>query len=113
MTKIPPPPPGLRASGRALWTSIVDRHDLAVHESLVLVEACRIADRCDALNDAINKTKGIDKGLLVEARHQQITLTRLIASLRIPEPGQTGKKPQRNRPRGTYHEERNVPYENT
>jgi hypothetical protein len=85
MTTPPAPPPGLRTSGRALWTSIVRRLELETHETLVLIEACRIADRCDQLDAVIQQTKVLDKEMLVEARHQQITLTRLIASLRLPD----------------------------
>jgi hypothetical protein len=113
MTAPPSPPPGLRTSGRALWTSIVRRLELETHETLVLTEACRIADRLDALNAAIFTAGGLDHQLLVESRHQQITLTRLIASLRLPDdlsdPSKGSRKQQRNRPRGTYHEERKSP----
>lgn len=42
-------PAGLLASGSRLWRSVVTDYLLEVHEELLLVEACRCADRLDRL----------------------------------------------------------------
>ena len=43
------PPAGLLPSGRRLWQAVVGDYDLEVHEELLLIEACRCADRLDRL----------------------------------------------------------------
>lgn len=42
-------PRGLRTSGKRLWTAVTDASDLEEHERLLLRQACRTADLCDAL----------------------------------------------------------------
>jgi hypothetical protein len=63
---LPKPPAGLKAPGKALWTSIVsdvpadlelDARDLAV-----LGEACRLADTAAALQRAIDRDGVVAKG---------------------------------------------------
>jgi len=44
---VPKPPAGLRKAGRALWTAVLTDFELTEHESVVLREACRIADSLD------------------------------------------------------------------
>lgn len=88
----PKTPPGLKAGGRKLWTSVTDEFDLAAHELTVLLQACRTVDSLDAL-EAIVREEGVTnvspQGVrahpaLVEARQQRVTLAKLVASLRIP-----------------------------
>jgi hypothetical protein len=107
---VPLKPPGeLQKSGREMWAAVHQRLDLDRHEQQVLLEACRVADRLDALAAAIRKhgvllPNGDAVGALVEARQQQITLARLIASLRLPEDlNEPTRRPQRRgAARGTY-----------
>jgi len=80
-------------AGRALWRSVLGEFELGGHERLILANACRVADTCDALQEVI----GRDGPMLVtadggprthpacrELRQQRITLARLIVSLRVP-----------------------------
>jgi hypothetical protein len=107
----PSAPKGLGASGRRLWRSVSDDYELDVHEELVLLQACRCADRLDTLAaqvaDAppmVTTSRGDEAPhpALVESRQQSVTLTRLLASLRLPS-GETGPRPQRRgAARGTY-----------
>lgn len=105
----PAPPEDLGDAGRALWDALADSFDFETQEAALLVEACRVKDRLDAL-DSVVRDQGVTvtspQGVkahpaLVEARQQQITLSRLIASLRLPD--EEDNKPQRRgRSRGTY-----------
>jgi len=102
---------GLGSSGTALFTSIDDHYELEVHERLLLVEACRTADRLNAIADAlasapltVTNARGDEAAqpLLSEARQQQLVLARLIASLRLPS-GEADERPQRRgAARGSY-----------
>jgi hypothetical protein len=67
--------------------------ELDEHEQLLLVEACRVADRLQRLADesdgaplTTQNFKGDDVAnpLLVEARQQSLVFARLLASLRLP-----------------------------
>lgn len=104
-------PRGLEKSGRALWRSVVDEFELEKHEELVLLEACRVADRLDRLaTEASEKPLVVTNfrgdetthPLLVEARQQAITLTRLIASLRMPGGDEDARPQRRGAARGAY-----------
>jgi hypothetical protein len=103
-------PKELRRSGREVWNAVVQHLDLDRHEVQLLLEACRTADRLDALAADIAERGTVlpDGGLhpaLKETREQQIVLTRLVASLRLPE---DLKQPNLRRPqrrgsaRGVY-----------
>lgn len=104
-------PAGLGESGAALWVSIVGDFDPAVHERLVLLQACRAADRLDdlALEAAVSpvtveNSKGdqVAHPALTESRQQSLTLARLLAALRIPD-GEDDDRPQRRGgARGAY-----------
>ena len=108
MTK---PPKDLGPAGRRLFTSIADEFDLEIFEELLLLEAARCADRLDTLAAAqkgadlvITNSRGdlVTSPFLVEARMQQINLTRLLASLRLPQ-GESDARPQRRgAARGAY-----------
>ena len=107
----PKVPKGLATSGQRLWRSVVEGYDLDVHEELLLLEACRCADRLDRLAtdsaDAplvVTNSRGdqVSHPSLVESRQQQITLSRLLASLRLPSGEETGRPQRRGAARGSY-----------
>ena len=86
-------PAGLAASGRRLWDSVASGYELDVHEEILLLEACRCADRLDrlAVEVAAHPVVGVNaKGDPVvhpaqaESRAQALVLSRLLASLRLP-----------------------------
>jgi hypothetical protein len=94
-------PDDLGPRGLALWRSIADEFDLPQHEAQLLHEAARVADRLDALHEVV-KAQGVTiqsphgvkaHPALTEARQQELVLTRLVASLRIPD--EDDRRPQR------------------
>jgi hypothetical protein len=108
-------PRGLDAAGRRLWRSLTGHYDFEEHELAVLVVACRTVDRLEdvatALADAPLTTTNargdlVSHPLLVEQRQQSITLTRLLASLRLPtgetEDGDLVRPQRRGGARGAY-----------
>lgn len=107
-------PDGLSDSGERLWRSISDDYDLDVHEQLLLLQACRCADRLDelaaeALANPITviNTKGdrITHPAIVESRQQALVLSRLLASLRLPSgevDGDLVRPQRRGAARGSY-----------
>ncbi len=111
MSSPPKPPSGLSPSGRRLWRSINEHLELDAHEIVLLLEACRVADRLDALEARIASDGPLFAGrphpALVEARQQQLVLARLIASLRLPNDLQAPK--ERERPAATRWGPRRVP----
>ncbi|MFE2466243.1 hypothetical protein [Streptomyces mirabilis] len=104
-------PDGLGESGTRLWESVADPFELDVHEQLLLLQACRTADLLDRLSAEVaaggltvvnQKGDRISNPVVVEQRQQSITLTRLLASLRMPS-GEEEKRPQRRgAARGSY-----------
>lgn len=107
----PKPPKGLGVAGRQLWRSIADDYDVEEHERLLLVEACRIADRLDRLAEESNgapltvtnfKGDEVANPLLVESRQQAIVFARLLASLRLPTGEEENRPQRRSGARGTY-----------
>lgn len=111
---VPAPPKGLRASGRRLWRAALTDYAFDVHEEMILLEACRCVDRLDLLAaeaesspvTVINwRGDPVAHPALTESRQQSITLTRLVASLRMPSGEQGGEliRPQRRgASRGVY-----------
>jgi hypothetical protein len=103
----PPAPAGLQTAGKRLWREINRRLELDAHERELLLQACRCADRLDEL-DGIVKAEGLMRdgrphAALVESRMQQVTLARLIATLRLPEDLEATSRPQRRgAARGVY-----------
>lgn len=116
-------PKGLGERGRTLFKDVTDANELDSAQTVILVEACRTADRLDGLDDVI-QGKGVlelmhfrvpdrlnDDGVLTvhltvdgamsEARQQQNILKQLLVSLRLPDEA-TGKKPQSRGARGAY-----------
>jgi hypothetical protein len=106
-------PNGLAEAGRQLWASVVDDYDVEEHERLLLTEACRVADRLDAIAAELEgapltmqnfKGDPCPNPLLGEARQQGIVFSRLLASLRLPSGDENdATRPQRRGgARGTY-----------
>jgi hypothetical protein len=101
------------SSGRELWAEIEGEYSLSTPEKLVLKQACRAADRLDEIQAEMNgqalvvpgKMQPVANPLMVEFRLQAQLLTKLIASLRIPDstPEQEANRPQRRGgARGSY-----------
>ena len=93
-------PKGSSVNARKLWEEVTSRYDLDQHEEGILREACRTVTDLDALAGVIARDgiMGADDRVhpaLVEARQQRITLTRLVASLRLPEDIPLDGRPQR------------------
>jgi hypothetical protein len=99
-------------SGRELWAEIEGKYSLNVPEKLVLKQACRAADGLDEIQAEMNgqalvvagKVQPVANPLMVEFRLQAQLLTKLIASLRIPEsaPEQMNRPQRRGGARGSY-----------
>ncbi len=103
-------PAGLASTGRRLWQSVLEDYELDVHEQLLLREACRCADRLDLLaaelSGPVLQTNGRGEPsahpALAEGRAQQLTLARLLASLRLPSGEMAGRPQRRGAARGAY-----------
>lgn len=104
-------PKGLRQSGKRLWRDVQEVYELDVHEELLLLQAARCADRLDTLAEEASKSPTVvtnAKGdqvahpALTESRQQSITLTRLIASLRLPSDEDDARPQRRGAARGAY-----------
>lgn len=108
-------PPGLDAAGKRLWRTLTgaDGFEFDEYEASLLLQACRCADTLDRLAAeaaagpvTMTNHRGdrIAAPALVESRQQSITLSRLLASLRLPSGEQEGeRRPQRRgASRGSY-----------
>ncbi len=104
-------PAGLKASGAALWRSVVEDFDLSEHERAQLLQAARLTDTLDQLQAVLttegptvpDPATGASKPspVLVELRQQRITLARLLGALRVPDADD--RRPQRRTgARGVY-----------
>jgi hypothetical protein len=97
-TRPPRAPKDLGPTGRRFWRTLTTDYDFAHHELAILRAAARTVDRLEALAEAeatadvlIDDPKrglGINP-VIVEQRQASQALARLIASLRIPEDGQS------------------------
>ncbi len=110
MSKAGTTPAGLASAGRRLWQSVLEDYELDCHEQLLLLEACRCADRLDALAAAVTGSVLTTNGrgevqahpAVVEARQQSLTFARLLASLRLPTDDVAGRPQRRGAARGAY-----------
>lgn len=104
---------GLAVAGKRLWRSVTDVYDLEAYEEALLLQACRCADTLDRLAaEAASGTVTVENfrgdqvahPALTEGRQQAITLSRLLASLRLPSGEEFGDaRPQRRgASRGAY-----------
>lgn len=94
-------PDDLAEGGRTLWVGVVDRHQLDGGELAILLEACRAKDRLDRLDEVIRPDPRAALAAMSEARATTISMLRLLAALRLPDP-RTGRRPQYRGPRGVY-----------
>ncbi|HHU09319.1 MAG TPA: hypothetical protein GXZ60_04795 [Intrasporangiaceae bacterium] len=95
-------PDGLSSGGRALWQQITEAHELDAAQSAQLLEACRMKDRCDHLDEVARITDAESVVSYVElvklANATANTMKQLIAALRLPDAA--GVRPQYRGPRG-------------
>ena len=103
-------PPGLLAAGRSLWKSVTDEYELDTHEELLLLQASRCADRLDAMAEVLasapltvtnHRGDEVVHPLIAESRQQALTLSRLLASMRMPS-GDEARPQRRGAARGAY-----------
>ena len=120
----PRAPKGLGERGRRLWKQVQEDALLDPGQTVILEEACRLADRLDEL-DSIIQGKGVLRlmqfrlqdvfeddderrtvvevkfnSVLAEARQSQNVLKQLLVSLRLPD--EAGVRPQKRGSRGAY-----------
>jgi hypothetical protein len=107
-------PAGLSVSGLRLWESVARDYELDVHEELLLLQACRTADRLDRLEVeaadgpvtvANHRGDSVAHPAMIESRQQSITLARLLAALRLPageDGGELARPQRRGGARGAY-----------
>lgn len=108
-----PTPSGLKTGGRRLWVEVTEEFTLHQHELQLLQEACRMADRLDAIHKAMVGQPLVVKGargddvthpLLVESRMLGQAFARVLASVRLPdeEDGEDKRPQRRGGVRGPY-----------
>lgn len=109
-------PRGLASQGKRLWVDVVESYELDQHEVALLTAACRTVDRLEDIAEALANAESLTttnaRGdlvahpLLVEQRQQGISLSRLLASLRLPsgetEDGALIRPQRRGAARGAY-----------
>jgi len=87
------PDGGFSPAGKRLWDSVLDEYELSEHELAVLRQACRQADRLEAIERAlegapltVRNVRGdlTSHPLLGESRQASALLARLIAALGLP-----------------------------
>jgi hypothetical protein len=100
-----------------LWREVLREYELGEHERVLLQEAARTADVCDALQAQLDEDGVLlswgagwrNHPVIAELRQQRVVLARLLVALRVPadEPqDQRQQTPdrfqQRGGPRGFY-----------
>jgi hypothetical protein len=111
--RVPKPPAGLKASGKALWREVQVEYELEEHEAGLLLTMCRTRDRLDDLAAVVAREGVIEAGTgrvhpaLVEHRQQAIAFARLSAALRLPagdegDPAANRRPQRRGGVRGSY-----------
>ncbi len=110
--RIPRTPKGVGPQGKRLWAEVLGEHELTQSELAILTAACRcitvlerIADELEgsqALTSTTSSGSVVSSPLLVEQRQQAASLTRLIASLRLPEESDVARPQRRSGARGAY-----------
>ena len=101
MTELRPtePPEGLKPRGRGLWREILQTYALDAGELLLLAELCATVDRIDELDRELaeqgltvtGKRGQLPKAnpLLTEIREERKAVSRIVAELALPMPGET------------------------
>jgi len=85
-------PMGLKLGGKRLWRRVMSDFELAQHEEVVLLQACRIVDVLDRLQKVIEEgdvvvhsPQGVKTNpAVVEFRQQAMALAKCMAALNIP-----------------------------
>ncbi|WP_068483469.1 hypothetical protein [Pseudoclavibacter helvolus] len=90
--QVPEPPGVLRDRGSELWRNLHATLEFDLHETVVLIEACRTLDRIDGLQTVLDRdgltTTGSTGQTIVhpavaEQRQQQASLARLVSQLNL------------------------------
>jgi len=98
---VTPPPAGLGRKGAAFWRKIQKDFDLAVHEEMLLEQACMVADQMDRLNKFAKTAPQTVKGstgqdimnpVYGEIRQHNASMMSLVKALKLPEA--TDDRPQ-------------------
>lgn len=109
--RVPRAPKGVGPQGKKLWSEVLAEHELSESELAVLAAACRCVGTLERLADALADGDltslnaagaAVTNPLLVEQRLQAATLTRLIASLRLPDDDSDARPQRRGGARGAY-----------
>jgi hypothetical protein len=109
--KIPRAPKGVGLQGRRLWAEVLAEHELTQAELAVLAACCRCVNTLEKLTDALAdgdltslNVAGavVANPLLVEQRLQAASLTRLLASLRLPDDDSDARPQRRGAARAAY-----------
>lgn len=104
-------PEGLGRAGTALYSDVSGRFELAGHELELLAQAARTADLCEVLEalvahegPVVRTASGTPRvnPVVVELRQQRVTLSRIVAALRVPDDPDAGERKQRRSARGAY-----------
>lgn len=103
-------PHGIAGPGRELWDELNSALEFHAAEQALVVELCRSVTLADLLSrelEALGLVVDGQRGprvspLVAELRNQRLTIARLVASLRIPDP-EVGQRPRRRGAvRGVY-----------
>lgn len=109
--RIPRTPKGVGSTGKKLWSEVLSEHELTQSEFAILTAACRCITTLERIADELESTaltslnaRGdvVASPLVVEQRQQAATLTRLIASLRLPEEPDAARPQRRGAARAAY-----------
>jgi hypothetical protein len=93
VVSIPRAPIGAGDAGKRLWRAVTSDFELGEHEMVLLRQAVRVADICEALQAVVDREGALTTTrlgetrahpALVELRNQRILLARLIVCLRVP-----------------------------
>lgn len=95
-------PRGLKAAGSRLWKTVMAEFEPEEHELSLLLQACRISDTLDRLQESIDAGEVIVTSpqgtranpAIVEFRQQAITLAKCMAALNIKDVPDDGRGAQ-------------------
>ncbi len=109
--RIPRTAKGVGPQGKRLWSEVLGEHELTQSELAILTAACRCITTLERIADELANTaltslnaRGdvVASPLIVEQRQQSACLTRLIASLRLPDDDCEVRPQRRGGARGAY-----------
>ncbi len=109
--RIPRIPKGVGPQGRKLWAEVLRAHELTESEMAILTACCRCVTTLERIADELESTaltslnaRGdvVASPLVVEQRMQSACLTRLIASLRLPDDDSDARPQRRGAARAAY-----------